>query len=121
MKETGIEQHAALRRGEYSVERRTGWLPIGEHSAQRLARRYDSMTRCRLRRLDQLASLLVLNALDAARASIEIHAVPAQPKLLLYAGSGQERKRDINAAACDYGSNLIDAEMLPNRSLEALL
>src|ERR1700733_6823595 len=82
MQETGIEQHAALRGAEYSLERGTGWLPLGEHSAQRLAHRYGSLTRCRLRRLDQLASLLVLSALDEDHASVEVRAIPAQPELL---------------------------------------
>lgn len=71
MQEGGVKQHAALRRGEHAVERGTGWLPLGEHSAQRLAHRYGSLTRCRLRRLDQLAGLLVLNTLDVDHASVE--------------------------------------------------
>jgi hypothetical protein len=48
-------------------------------------------------------------------------AIPAQPELLRYAGLAQEGKRDTDAAACDYALNLIDAEMRPSRSLEALL
>ena len=66
-----IQQWPAVRGGEHAIGRGAFGLPFDKHCAQRRAHRYDSLTRRRLRRLDQLAGLLVLNTFDVEHASVE--------------------------------------------------